>query len=56
MEGRFSSQRYTSGKPEAAKRGREAAKLGREGPQRGRNRVVPNRFGIDVPWKAFRKG
>ena len=33
MRGRFSSRRYTSGKPEAANRGaEEAGKRGREGP------------------------
>ena len=53
LEGRLAiSRRYTSGKPEAAKRGKEAAKDLQEVPQRGRNSVVPNRFGIDVPWRA----
>ena len=42
VEGRFSYRRYTSGKPGGA--------------QRGRNSVVPNRFGIDVPWKAVWRG
>ena len=32
--------------------GSGAAKQGREGLQRCRNSVVPNRFGIDVPWRA----
>ena len=27
-----------------------------KGPQRERNRVVPNRFGIDVPWRAVWRG